>query len=121
MLKIAFGHCCLLHVTVYLALGSRSKAMVKGLSQRARSNVRCVQVNIWGSACRMQQKTTILIKDAHDTMQWLQKIGYRKLRLAEDFEKLRLAPDFENQNQASDVIFCDHVSDVQYESGYVPV
>ncbi len=28
-------------------------------------------------------------------------------------------PHFEIQNHASDVIFCDHASDVQYESGYV--
>ena len=70
--------------------------------------------------------------------------GYRKLRLAEDFENhtsdaifqnqasgatfQNLPPDatFQNQasdarfqNHASDVIFCDHASDVQYESGNV--
>ncbi len=33
-------------------------------------------------------------------------------------------PDFEIlhlQNHASEIIFCDHASDIQYESGYVAV
>ncbi len=61
--------------------------------------------------------------------------GHRGLCLTPNFEMLHLTCDFKTlplmparcqpeadvtfRNQASDVIFCDHVPDVQYESGYV--
>ncbi len=81
----------------------------------------------------------MLIIDLHYTTDDISLThGHRKLHLVEDIETsdawfqniagVWRQPDVTFQNQASaatfqnnvsDIIFCDHASEVQYESGYV--